>query len=546
MITNMKIRHKLWMPALLTLAFMVPSCDLEIAEDDSLILEDESTVFQGVESVTGTIDNIYNNISGQSGDQGGLYALTEVTTDELLVPTRGTDWGDNGVWRTLHTHTWSSTHPYVVGVWNDKNSAVLRATEVIHPLSAATAAQVAEAKFLRAYNMWIVMDFWGQVPFREATDAVTEIPDVKTRTEAYDMIVQDLNDAIAGLPASNPTASNKSRAVKATARFLLAKVKLNANVYKGAYGANDLADVMALVTAIEAEGYAINAAGTYFKNFVGPDYPETDIIWNVPAGMGNRAWNGLHYNQAHKDNTGGGWNGFTTHAEFYDKFLGPTNDNSLGAGQEERRGYTQTAASTNATNAGFGYGFQFGQMYGWRYNVAAGGESPAPQPGDAAGHLVSLKTRTGEPLVFTKTLPGLVGNNEVTGIRVLKYSPADGAFTNGVVMARFSDAHLMRAEAMLRSGNAGGALIEVNKLRTSRTNTPALAGPLTEQMLLDERARELYTEGWRRNDLIRFGQYKGSWEFKSAEASADGHTDLFPIPSSALLSNPNLIQNPGY
>ena len=65
--------------------------------------------------------------------------------------------------------------------------------------------------------------------------------------------------------------------------------------------------------------------------------------------------------------------------------------------------------------------------------------------------------------------------------------------------------------------------------------------------MLDERGREFYLEGWRRNDMIRFGAFKGSWTFKDAnEGSADGHTDLFPIPSSALLSNPGLVQNPGY
>src|SRR5688500_18760788 len=106
MIKNMKLKHKLWVPVFAMLAIIAPSCDLEIAEDDSLLVEDESTVFDGVEDVASSLDNMYNNLRGQTENQGGLYALTEVTTDELLVPTRGTDWGDNGVWRTLHTHTW--------------------------------------------------------------------------------------------------------------------------------------------------------------------------------------------------------------------------------------------------------------------------------------------------------------------------------------------------------------------------------------------------------------------------------------------------------
>lgn len=524
MIKNIRVTQKIWAVALVTM-WLVPSCSLDIEETDQLI-RPENTIFDGVQDVPSYLDNMYNAVRGQTESEGNLYALTEVTTDELMVPTRGTDWGDNGVWRTLHQHTWGPTHQHILTVWNDKNQAVLRATEVIHESSNATSEQVAHAKFLRAYNMWIVLDFWGQVPFREATQAVQDIPAVMTASEAYDFIVQDLTDATEGLPAGSPTASDKRRAVKATAMFFLAKVKLNANIYKGSYGDSDLQDVIGLVDDIEAEGYALTTE--YFETFAGPDYPNTDVIWAVDAGAGNRMWNGLHYHQAHPDNGGGGWNGFTTLSEFYDKFEGPSQTNAIGSGQEERRGYTHTLGSTNADNQGFGFGFQFGQMYGWRDGAA-----------------VALKDRQGNPLVFTKELPGLIGNNELTGIRLLKYSPANGAFTLGVVMARFADAHLMRAEAMMRLGT-GNALAEVNELRGMRENTPPLA-TINEDVMLDERGRELYTEGWRRNDMIRFGKFNGSWEFKDAtEGSADGHTNLFPIPSSALLSNPGLVQNPGY
>lgn len=525
-LTEMKTRnsHKMrFIIKTLALALVLSSCSLEIEETDSLITEGGSSVFNGVEDVDAAINTLYNNISGQMATQENLYALSEVTTDILVVPTRGTDWGDNGVWRTLHAHTWGPTHNFIVNTWNERNSAVLQATQIIDPLSDPSPEQEAHARFVRAYNMWIVMDCFGQVPFRNATDGPDVIPSVMTRTEAYDMIVDDLEQAIEGLPVGSSTAANKTRAVKSTARFVLAKVKLNAAVYKGSYGASDLQDVIDLVDDIEADGYA--AVSNYFETFIGPDYTNTDVIWSVQADVGTRIWSGLHYNQASTDNTGGGWNGFSTLAEFYDKFEGPAGTNAVGSGQEERRGYTQTLASTNATNQGFGYGFQLGQMYGYR-----------------SGAAVALTNRTNQPLVFTKEMPGLVGNTEVTGMRLLKYSPMNGAYRSGQVVARFADAHLMRAEAMLRLGQTVAALAEVNELRALRTNTPALA-TLTEAELLDERGRELYMENWRRNDMIRFGAFSGSWEFKE---SGDGHTDLFPIPASALLSNPNLVQNPGY
>lgn len=517
------------------LGFMLTSCNIAIDETDSLITEEGSGIFAGVENPVASVDNLYNNLSngisgqpGQMNTQEELYALSEVTTDELLVPTRGTDWGDNGVWRTLHAHTWGPTHRDVLSLWNNKNSAVLRATEIIDPASKASADLVAQAKFMRAYNMWLILDAFGQVPFRNPTDGPKVLPSVMSRAEAYDFVVKDLEEAIPNLPASDPGAAKKTRAVKATARFLLARVKLNASVYKGAYGANDLQDVIDLVNQIEGDGYAL--VGNYFDIFIGPDFDNTDVIWAVSTDVGTKMWSGLHYNQGSKDNTGGGWNGFTTLAEFYDKFEGPSDDNSIGLGQEERRGYTQTLASTNLANQGFGYGFQFGQMYGMRPNEA--GDSVA----------TPLKNRTGQPLVFTKELPGLTGNNEVTGIRLLKYSPMNGAFNSGTVIFRYADAHLMRAEAMLRKGDAGGALVEVNELRALRANTPPLTS-LSESELLDERGRELYQEFIRRTDMIRFGAFNGSWQFKDPD---DEFRNLFPIPASAILSNPNLVQNPGY
>ena len=506
-----------------SIALLMSSCSLVIEETDSLITEGASDVFNGVESVPGSIDNIYNSISGNIATQEKWFALAEVTTDILVVPTRGTDWGDNGVWRTLHAHTWGPTHRDVINVWNDQNGLVLRATEVIDPLSNANPEQIAHAKFVRAFNMWIIMDCYGQVPFRNPTDGPDVIPEVMSRSEAYQMIVDDLTAAIEDLPASNPTVANKTRAVKATARFLLARVKLNSAVYNGAYGANDLQDVIDLVDDIENDGYALEE--DYFQVFVGPNFTNTDVIWAVSADVGSKMWDALHYNQGHPENTGGGWNGFSTLAEFYDKFEGPMETNTIGSGQEERRGYTHTLASTNEDNQGFGYGFQLGQMYGFRDGAA-----------------VALETRTGQPLAFTKEMPGLIGNNEVTGMRLLKYSPANGSFTSGTVIARFADAHLMRAEAMLRLGDTPGALAEVNELRALREDTPPLT-TLTETEMLDERGRELYMEFVRRTDMIRFGVFKNAWEFKEA---GDGHTDLLPIPASALLSNPNLVQNPGY
>src|SRR5688572_8658717 len=94
MIKKIRSNNKIWAAAF-ALMLLTPSCSLDIDETDQLIRPD-ATTFAGVEDVPSYLTNIYNAIRDQTGDQAGLYALTEVTTDELLVPTRGTDWGDNG------------------------------------------------------------------------------------------------------------------------------------------------------------------------------------------------------------------------------------------------------------------------------------------------------------------------------------------------------------------------------------------------------------------------------------------------------------------
>jgi len=503
---------------LLGLAVVISSCtDLKIEETDSIFSE-ASGGFTGVADVTSSLDNIYNALNGQIGDQSNYYALNEVTTDELLVPTRGTDWGDNGVWRTLHTHTWSPAHGHVLNVWNQFNQNIFLCNEILDSRSNPSAAQAAEAKFIRAFSMFTIMDLYGQVPFREVDEGPDVNPKVLSRTEAFDFVKKDLTEAIPDLPSVGPGAGT-NRASKASAQFLMAKLLLNARIYNGTGSddPSDMAGVIAAVDAIAAEGFGLQAG--YFDIF--KEDVDNETIWYLPTSVGNRIWNTLHYNQA-TELAGGGWNGFTTLAEFYDTFEGDPNSNYVGDGQEERRGWVPDATNAGPSNLGVGYGFLIGQQY------------------DENGN--KLKDRAKNDLIFTKELPGLVGNNERTGIRVIKYHPVNGAFTSHEIVFRYADAHLMKAEAMMRS--SGDALGLVNELRALR-GASAL-GSLTEDDMLNERGREMYAEFDRRNDLVRFGKFTKDWEFKDPAAVGATFRNLFPIPSNALLSNPNLVQNEGY
>jgi hypothetical protein len=164
----------------------------------------------------------------------------------------------------------------------------------------------------------------------------------------------------------------------------------------------------------------------------------------------------------------------------------------------------------------------------------------------------ALQDRRGNALAFTPEVKiKETGNNlEITGIRVMKY-PIDYAHEfpadNDWVIYRYSDVLLMKAEAILRGGTATGAppyntaLGLVNFVRAARGATPLAAVDLPA--LLDERGREFYWEGLRRNDLIRFGKFLDAWQEKPASGA---ERLLFPMPNPQLAANPNLSQNEGY
>jgi hypothetical protein len=123
-------------------------------------------------------------------------------------------------------------------------------------------------------------------------------------------------------------------------------------------------------------------------------------------------------------------------------------------------------------------------------------------------------------------------------------------------MFRLGDAYLMYAEEVLRGGGGSRAqaLTYVNALRTrayGNTSGNISDAQLTLNFIKDERSRELYWEGHRRQDLVRFGQFtdQGVWAWKGgvkAGRTTETFRNLYPLPASELLANPNLKQNPGY
>jgi hypothetical protein len=354
------------------------------------------------------------------------------------------------------------------------------------------------------------------LPDRKTNEGVSVDPKVYTRSEGFDLVEKDLTEALPNLPTIAAGSVPQPVASKAAANALLSRLYLNKAVYKAAapegpytFDNADLAKVIQHAVAVMNDGYALNT--NYFDNFKSAG-PSTEVILtSVDGSPQNRVYMTLHYNQ-----NPSGWNGFTTLADFYGKF---------GAG-DERKGIPAGSVPGlpfGSTYSGIGLGFLEGQ-----------------QKKDDGTNLTD--TRTGLPLQFTPDVP-LSGAATNKGIRVMKYHPA---FYGKYILLRFAEVYLNMVEAKVRGGSdpssSSTALEDINALRVLRGAEPLLS--VTIDDVLDERGRELYWEGLRRIDLIRFGKFNVSWSEKGE--NTDAFRVLFSIPQLAVDTNPNLVQNPGY
>lgn len=467
---------------------------LETELTDSIAIESSSGGFVG--DPTELLKSAYSGLGIFAGYEG-VFALEEVTSDEYIIPTRSTDWGDGGFWRALHGHAWDASHPQILTAWNNLNSNVYICNQVL--ASNPGKLQEAEARTLRAIYMYYVMDLFGQVPFRDVNQGVNENPKVISRAESFQFILDDLVSALPDLPNGGPDADPYTLN-KAAVNTLLAKLYLNKAVYLAedpagtlSFSADDMNKVISYCDAVIASGYSFTSS--YFDNFEKETAVNELILTTSNWWSGIRIWPQLHNSQ-------GGWNGACTIKSFYDKF----------EPADQRIGYVPAA--------GLGRGFLIGPQYG------------------ADG--LALKNRMGDPLSFTAEVQ-LSGNTDYAGIRVLKYSPTN---PGDLIIFRYPEVTLMKAEAILRGGNPTDnktAQLLVDDLRTIRGASKIT---VSLDVILDERGRELYWDGYRRIDQIRYGTFTNeTWEGKS---STDGYRALFPIPQTAFDSNPNFTQNPGY
>ena len=401
------------------------------------------------------LQSAYNDVAGNFVGNGSVFSLQENSTDESLVPTRGGDWDDNGVWRVIHDHTWNADHQQVLDNFNGLNSLNFDATQVLQPDFNATAGQAAEATFLRALALYYLLDLYDQFPVRQPGESLLNAPKVYKGADGAQFLIDEVTAALPNLSASNTA----SQANPDAAKLLLIKLYLN----KGAYGnrANptfadaDMQQVITLGNSIITSG-KYSYMPNYFGNFNYSNKSSTEAIFIVPSSSGQinnnpclqaRWYMTFHYNEYDGQAPNAGWNGFTTTSDFYNSFsLGGTTNYSLNDTIIDTRiGRRMTSDPTTTVNSGIRPGFLVGQQY------------------DQNG--VALKDRKGAGLIFDPVIsPTMIENGanlEVTGIRVCKYAPdfsnPSGTYYSGnpgnsFMFFRYPEVVLSVAEAYMRPG----------------------------------------------------------------------------------------------
>jgi len=510
--------------------FLVPALTLiqactNLTEVPKDALTPDNAFKTDLEIVAG-VASVYANLRGTLW---GYYNLSEITTDELLVPTRGNDWYDNGRWLEIHRQAWTPNSGSALddmnGTWNTLFAGVAKANLMIGVMQKSTSASkdqtIAELRVLRAWYYYMAMDFFGGVPL-VTNDSLGARPAV-TRDSVFRFVESELKAAAAVLPASWP-ASFRGRVTKGAADAILASLYLNAQVFTGTVTATSYTKGTARWADAAAAADRVINSGTYSlasdwsKNFSTDNHDSPEhIFWiaesSAPSLGMSLAMRGLHYNMLAPEP----WNGFAVIADTYRKFDPADDRNSI---------------------------------------FLVGG----PQKSYNTGNPVN--DRQGNPLSFTVDIVDATKAAENEGPRLMKFPPLPGASNgdshpNNYPFFRLAEMYLIKAEALNEQGQTAAAITQLNVIRSRHLPAAKLIGAgLTQaqvrQAILDERLFELAGEAKRRQDLIRAGQFTDAHKMCSAavatctKSATSINRILFPIPQTQIDANPQLKQNPGY
>lgn len=511
---------------------------------------DEETAYSTLSDVQKNgVFSLYNYVGGYVDSQGlqgtgrGIYDLNTFTTDEAIMPTRGGDWYDGGFWQGLYLHRWGVNNEAIYATWEYLYRTVILCNGSLeriqdfaekHP-EENVADCVAEVRALRAMFYYYIMDLFGSVPLIEKSDPAVEDIVQEKRSKVFNFIVKELTESSSLLSEerSNQPGVYYGRMTQPVVWFLLAKLALNAEVYTD----DDWTDGSrpdGKSIFFEVEGQRLNAWQTvnyycekitaagytlekdYTANFAVFNESSEENIFVIPMSKTLYTnqficlFRSRHYNHA--------------------KAYGLSGENGSSATKEvlETFGY-----DTPQVDARFDYCYFAGPVKDLEGNQILLDDGVTPlvyEPWNVALDV------SGKP--YEKTAGARMKKYEVdkTGLK-------DGKLLdNDIVLFRYADVLLMQSEAKVRNGENGDA--ELNLVRSRVGMAPRTA---TLENLLDERMMELAWEGWRRQDMIRFGVFTRSYSCRpQLPGEENGYTTVFPIPEKVIDMNPQLHQHKGY
>lgn len=436
----------------------------------------------------------------------GLFHLCELSTDVYVC-----GWNDEGVPDVCQMN-WDASTGLIYSIYSRMFFQISQCNELIRQAQSTTVSlsakdqYIAEARAMRAMSYYHAIDNFGNVPFADETSIIGQIPEQISRADLYTWLETEMRDIIDNSALPAPGKAEYGRIDKGAVKFLLAKLYLNAEVYTGTAQWQKCADVL---KDLMDDGYSLHKESRggiyspYQELFLADNDKCTDeIIFAVEQdGNNTQSYGATNYlifafTGGSMDATGdlgisSGWEGCRMTEQFYRKF-----DTS----KDQRAIFWTDGQSVSVNSMGdFTNGIAF-QKY---KNIASDG-TPGKQQG------------------FVDT---------------------------DFPMMRYADVLLMAAECQARGASIDG-LSAYNEVR-ARAGMPA-ANTLDLNEILEERARELYLELWRRQDLIRYNKFTSSdyvWDWKGGVRDGQGvesYKNLFPLPTSDLMVNPNLVQNDGY
>jgi hypothetical protein len=455
------------------------------------------------------LQSVYGSLASGSfaGGHNSYWSDQETSTDELMIPQRGGDWFDGGQWLRMHRHEYTANEESFRNTWNAAYSAIAASNRLLVQIQVQDTAQgkpiftkvEPELRAARAMYYYFLLDLFGNVPKIVSYPGNLAEAATVPRAEIYAFVRDEFNYAASKLTRSKTYGRLNYYAVQG----FLAKLYLNAEAYTGTaqYAAANTA-----ATEVLSGPYALES--DYYNNFKADNEGSTENVFVVPydevslQGF-NLAQMTLHYESQKTFNLAAQpWNGYCSLADFYNSY-----DNA-----DKRKA-----------------------------NLLAGQQFAS----DGVTKLVD----NGKDLVFDANINEHFPNAaRGAGARVAKFKYKLGAtpnLSNDFPLVRLGEMILIKAECALRPGGAGAAaaLTEVNKMRprTGLANYTAI----TLDELYKERGREMFAEGTRRSDMIRFGTYFKPYD-KWKTSTDPAEKAIMPIPKTQLDANIKLKQNPGY